>query len=86
MTEATNGSLIISVDGQTLTIRTATVATGGVIIEPGVTVDRFDTQKYAAVGGALGGFIIIAIGLAVVIVLIVYFYRRYSLTSGHVPC
>ena len=75
--EAKNGSLTVIVDGETLTIRSATTITGGVIIEPGGV--RVYTQTAAAIGGALGGFIIITIVLTVVLVLIVYFYRRYSL-------
>jgi hypothetical protein len=69
-----NGSLVVSVRGIEYTAETEFRTI--IIIDPGERVVITNLKLYSGIGGGLGAVLVVGVATAVVLGIIIYYYRR----------
>ncbi len=72
-----NGSLVVNVRGTEYTAETELRSTDSVIIiDPGERVIITNLKLYSGIGGGLGAVLVVGVATAVVLGIVIYYYRR----------
>lgn len=72
-----NGSLVVSVGDANYTAEAELrVIDGTIIVEPGEPIVVTNWKLYSGIGGGLGAVLVVGVATAVVLGIVIYYYRR----------
>ena len=69
-----NGSVMVTVNGKNYTAETERRI--DIIVEPGQEVVVVNWKLYSSIGGGLGAVLVLGVAVAVVLGVVIYYYRR----------
>ena len=71
-----NGSLVVTVGDQNYTAETELRVTDRIIIEPGESIVVTNWKLYSSIGGGLGVVLVVGVATAIILGVVIYYYRR----------
>lgn len=71
-----NGSLVVTVGDKNYTAETELRITDHIIVDPAQRIVVTNWKLYSSIGGGLGAVLVVGVATAVVLGVVIYYYRR----------
>ena len=71
-----NGSLVVHVGNDDFTAEIELRLIDGIIVDPGESIVVTNWKLYSGIGGGLGAVLVVGVATAVVLGIVIYYYRR----------
>lgn len=71
-----NGSLVVTVGDKNYTAETELRITDRIIVDPAQRIVVTNWKLYSGIGGGLGAVLVVGVATAVVLGVVIYYYRR----------
>ena len=71
-----NGSLVVRVGNDDFTAEIELRLIDGLIVDPGEPIVVTNVKLYSGIGGGLGAVLVVGVATAIVLGIVIYYYRR----------
>ena len=71
-----NGSLVVRVGNDDFTAEIELRLIDGIIVDPGKPIVVTNVKLYSGIGGGLGAVLVVGVATAIVLGIVIYYYRR----------